>query len=83
MVNNSGLIIHKTDLKKGRRHDYDIYKKNHPVTPKEVVNVYDLEDTLELKSAFQSNFHLTTLQKEEKPTKRVISRRKRVQPKSF
>ncbi len=28
--------------KKGRRHDYNIYKKNHPVIPKEVVNVYDL-----------------------------------------
>ena len=27
--------------KKGRRHDYDIYKKNHPVIPK-VLNVFDL-----------------------------------------
>ena len=42
MVNNYGLIIHKLGYKKGRRHDYDIYKKNHPVTPKEVVNVFDL-----------------------------------------
>ena len=42
MVNNHGLIIHKTKHKKGRRHDYDIYKKNHPVTPKQVVNVFDL-----------------------------------------
>ena len=42
MVNNHGIIIHKTDHKKGRRHDYDIYKRNHPVTPKEVVNVFDL-----------------------------------------
>ena len=42
MVNNHGLIIHKTDHKKGERHDYDIYKKNHPITPKEVVNVFDL-----------------------------------------
>ena len=41
MVNNHGLIIHKTKHKKGRRHDYDIYKKNHPVTPKQVVNVFD------------------------------------------
>ena len=23
-------------------HDYDIYKENHPVTPKQVVNVFDL-----------------------------------------
>ena len=42
MVNNHGLIIHKTNHKKGRRHDYDIYKKNRPVTPKQVVNVFDL-----------------------------------------
>ena len=42
MVNNHGLIIHKTGHKKGHRHDYDIYKKDHPVTPKQVVNVFDL-----------------------------------------
>ena len=42
MVNNPGLIIHKTRYKKGRRHDYDIYKKDHPSTPKEVVNIFDL-----------------------------------------
>lgn len=37
-----GFIIHKIGYKKGRRHDYDIYKENHPITPKEVVNVFDL-----------------------------------------
>ena len=42
MVNNRGFILHKSKHKKGRRHDYDIYKKNHPVTPKQVVNVFDL-----------------------------------------
>jgi hypothetical protein len=42
MVNNLGYIIHKTDHKKGRRHDYDVYKKNRPITPKDVVNVFDL-----------------------------------------
>ncbi len=42
VVNNRGLIIHKTGHKKGRRHDYDIYKNNHPVTPKQVVIVADL-----------------------------------------
>ena len=42
MVNNHGYIIHKTSHKKGSRHDYDIYKNNHPVTPKQVVNVFDL-----------------------------------------
>jgi hypothetical protein len=42
MGNNQGIIVHKTDPKKGRRHDYDICKRNHPVTPKKVVNVFDL-----------------------------------------
>ena len=28
--------------KKGRRHDYDVYKENHPITPKDVLNVFDL-----------------------------------------
>ncbi len=42
MVNNRGYILHKIGYKKGRKHDYDIYKKNHPVTPKQVVNVVDL-----------------------------------------
>jgi hypothetical protein len=42
MVNNRGFIIHKTSHKKGHRHDYGIYKKNHFITPKQVVNVFDL-----------------------------------------
>jgi len=42
MVNKNGIIIHKLDHQKGRRHDYDIYKENHPATPKQVVNVFDL-----------------------------------------
>jgi DDE superfamily endonuclease len=42
MVNNRGLIIHKTGHKRGKRHDYNVYKNNHPVTPKQVVNVIDL-----------------------------------------
>ena len=37
MVNNRGFIIHKIGYKKGRRHDYDIYKKNHPLVPKELL----------------------------------------------
>jgi hypothetical protein len=41
-VNNKGFIIHKTEHKKGRRHDYSIYKNNHPVIPNQVVNVLDL-----------------------------------------
>ena len=42
MVNHNGLIFHKTGYKKGRRHDYAIYKKNHPLVPQDVVNVFDL-----------------------------------------
>ena len=42
MVNNRGYILHKVAHKKGRRHDHDIYKENHPSTPKKVVNVFDL-----------------------------------------
>ncbi len=35
MVNNRGYILHKAGhYKKGRRHDYDVYKKNRPSTPK-------------------------------------------------
>ncbi len=43
MVNKDDYILHKANHhKKGNRHDYDVYKKNHPVTPKQVVNVVDL-----------------------------------------
>jgi hypothetical protein len=42
MVNNHGFILYKSTHKKGRRHDYDVYKRNHPITPKDVVNVFDL-----------------------------------------
>ncbi len=41
-VNNSGCILHKVAYKKGRKHDYDVYKNNHPVIPKQVVTVVDL-----------------------------------------
>jgi hypothetical protein len=42
MVNNRGFIIHKSNYKKGGRHDYNIYKRNHLDIPKQVVNVVDL-----------------------------------------
>lgn len=42
MVSNQGIIIHKSGHKKGKRHDYDIYKNNHPAAPKQVVSVFDL-----------------------------------------
>jgi hypothetical protein len=52
MVNNHGYILHKTDHKKGRRHDYDVYKKNHPVTPKQVLNVVDLGYLVDIEKDF-------------------------------
>jgi Helix-turn-helix of DDE superfamily endonuclease/DDE superfamily endonuclease len=42
VVNSKGYIIHKLGHKKGRKHDYEVYKKNHPITPKDVLNVFDL-----------------------------------------
>jgi hypothetical protein len=42
MVNSEGLILHKTGHKSGRKHDYDVYKNNHPITPVQVENVFDL-----------------------------------------
>ncbi len=41
-VNNRGYILHKIRHKKGRKHDYDIYKNNHPDIPKHVIIVVDL-----------------------------------------
>jgi hypothetical protein len=42
MVNSHGLILHNTEHKKGRKHDYDVYKYNHPTAPLQVENVFDL-----------------------------------------
>jgi hypothetical protein len=41
MVNNQGIVIYKLRFKKERekRHDYDIYKENHHITPKDVLNI--------------------------------------------
>src|SRR6476660_5002574 len=36
MVNSEGLILHKTDHRKGRIHDYEIFKNKHPITPPQV-----------------------------------------------
>jgi hypothetical protein len=33
----------KKTHKKGRMYDYDIYKNNHHLVPKDVVNVLDLD----------------------------------------
>jgi hypothetical protein len=42
MVNTEGMILHRTGHKGGRKHDYDVYKHNHPITPSQVENVVDL-----------------------------------------
>lgn len=39
MVNNQGLILHKTRHEKGKKHDYGVYKHSHPVTPSQVESV--------------------------------------------
>ena len=41
-ANQKGLIIYKTRRRQiGKKHDYDIYKKNRPVIPKDVTSAFD------------------------------------------
>ncbi len=42
-VNKNEIILYKTKYKQmGKRYNYKIYKKNHPIAPKKVENVLDL-----------------------------------------
>jgi len=41
-VNSKGLIVHRTNHARGRRHDYDIFKRNHPTLPEGVRPGVDL-----------------------------------------
>ncbi len=42
-ANQKGLIIYKTKRRqRGSKHDYKVYKKNHPDLPKDVLSMYDL-----------------------------------------
>lgn len=42
-VNQNGLIVYKTRHNQmGKRHDYRIYKKNHPELPPDILSLYDL-----------------------------------------
>src|SRR4249919_159868 len=42
-INQKGLIIYKSKNKQiGRKHDYKVYKDNHPNIPKDVTSMYDL-----------------------------------------
>ena len=71
MVNHRSIIIHKTGHKKGRRGiDYDVYKKNHPITPKQVVNIFDL-GYLGLEKDFPKQ--LSSLPKRKKRNQRALS----------
>ena len=75
-VNQMGLIIYKTKHRqRGRRHDYRIYKKNHPELPNEVTSMFDLgflgveKDYPKQKSSLpikkeKGCFELTTQEKE-------------------
>jgi len=65
MVNNRGFIIHKTGHKKVRRHDYSIYKENHPLTPKQVLNVFDL-GYLGVEKDFQNSYRHYRIERREK-----------------
>lgn len=40
-VNSNGLILHKSNHARGRRHDLDIYVRSHPDLPKEVERIFD------------------------------------------
>ena len=42
MVNKKGNILYKSKYKKGRHHDYSVYKDERPITPSQVENYYDL-----------------------------------------
>jgi hypothetical protein len=67
-------------IKKEKRHDYDIYKNSHPVTPKEVVvNIVDLG--YRRRKGFPEATICLAMQKEEKSG--IVTRRKRLQHGSF
>lgn len=40
-VNSKGLIVHRTNHARGRRHDYDVYKQRHPDLPEQVESEFD------------------------------------------
>ena len=83
MVNNRGFLTHKVNHKKGRKNDYDIYKNNLPMTPKQVVNVLDLgylgveKDFPEQLSDYHikgKEIHKSYLQRKKNTTKFILKR---------
>lgn len=74
-ANQKGLIVYKSKHKQiGKKHDYNIYKDNHPELPKDVERMYDLgffgveKDYPEQKSSLpfkkEKDCELTVQQKE-------------------
>jgi Helix-turn-helix of DDE superfamily endonuclease/DDE superfamily endonuclease len=83
MVNNRGFILHKANHhKKENRHDYDVYKENYPVTPKQVVNVIDL-GYLGIEKDFPEQLCPPYLIKRKETMSYLHRRGKRIQQKSF
>ncbi len=81
MVNTDEIILYKTKHKQlGKRYDYRIYKKNHPVTPKEVENVLDLGFPGVEKDPPE---HISSLPVKKKKGNQDNSRGKRIQQESF
>ena len=76
------LSFIKQVLRKEQEHDYDIYKKDNPVTPKEVVNVFDL-GYLGVEKDLQEQIHHYLTERRETNNKSYLKKKKRVQPKSF
>ncbi|MDN5867812.1 MAG: transposase [Candidatus Nitrosocosmicus sp.] len=63
-TNQKGLIIYKTRHNQmGKRHDYRIYKKNHPSLPKDITSMYDL-GFLGVKKDFPEQKSLLPIKKE-------------------
>jgi hypothetical protein len=74
-TNQKGLIIYKTKRRqRGRKHDYKVYKKNHPKLPKDVLSMFDLgflgvekdfpEQLSSLPIKKEKDYELTEVQKE-------------------
>ena len=80
-ANQKGLLIYKTKHKqRGRRHDYKVYKENHPELPKDVMSMYDL-GFLGVEKDFPEQKSSLPIKKEKGCE--LTDRRKRVQQEPF
>ncbi len=80
-TNQKGLIIYKTKHKQiGKRHDYKIYKDNHPKLPNEVTSMYDL-GFLGVEKEYPEQKSSLPIKKEKGCE--LTGAAKRVQPQSF